>query len=61
MKPSYVLTDRYWDRLAVEALTSLPSGAIVVVPSLVVRGYARSWCEHFRRDLVVLAPEEAKE
>ncbi len=59
MKPDYVLTDRYWDRLAIETLMSLPSGAIVVVPCLFVRGYAKAWSEQFRRDLVVLAPEEA--
>ena len=56
--PVYVLSDRYWDRPAIETLLALPKGAIVVVPSLFVRGYAKSWSEQFRRDLVILAPEE---
>jgi hypothetical protein len=58
MHPVYVLSDRYCDRPAIEALMALPSGAIVVVPSRFVRGYAKSWSEQFRRDLVILAPEE---
>ena len=59
IKTCYVLAERYWDRSAIEALLSLPGGAVVVVPCPFVRGYARSWSEQFRRDLVILAPEEA--
>ncbi len=58
VQPSYVLAVRYWDRPAVEALLALPRGTIVVVPSMFVRGYAKTWSEQFRRDLVILAPEE---
>ena len=47
---------RYWGRHAVAALAALPPHAAVVVPEQAIRGYARSWCERHRGDLVVLAP-----